>query len=57
MTRNEFFKKLMQAGLLLILSLISLALGGKIVSGNSCTGCPSKSVCKGDSYCEILNNK
>lgn len=57
MTRNEFFKKLMQAGLLLILSLISLALGGKIVSGSSCAECPSKSVCKGDAYCEILNNK
>ena len=30
MPRNEFLKKVIQAGLLLILALISLALGGRI---------------------------
>lgn len=57
MPRNEFLKKVIQAGLLLILALISLALGGKVVTGNNCTGCPSKAVCRGESSCEIFNNK
>jgi hypothetical protein len=57
MPRNEFLKKVIQAGLLLILALISLALGGKVVTGNNCTGCPSKAVCRGENSCEIFNNK
>ncbi len=57
MSRTDFFKKLMQAGLLLLLALISLALGSKIVSGDACSGCPSKGICKGESDCEVLRSK
>jgi hypothetical protein len=51
MTRNEFFKKLIRFGLLVILSLIVFALGSRVVTGNDCSACPGKGICNGEKDC------
>ena len=50
-TRKNFITKLIQAGLLGILLLITFLLGSRAVSGKECSACPGKGVCNGDTDC------
>jgi hypothetical protein len=49
--RKDFIKKLIQAGLLGILLLITFLLGSKVVSGNDCSTCSGNGICKGETDC------
>ena len=50
-TRKDFITKLIQAGLLGILLLITFLLGNKVVSGIDCTSCPGNGICRGETDC------
>lgn len=50
-TRKDFVTKLVQAGLLGILLLITWLLGSRVVTGNDCSACPGKGVCLGETDC------
>ncbi|OFY58704.1 MAG: hypothetical protein A2Y87_01890 [Bacteroidetes bacterium RBG_13_46_8] len=50
-TRTDFIKKTIQAGLLALLALLLLILGGRVVTGTDCSNCPGKGVCKGEKDC------
>jgi|GEM_PF-1514248 len=57
MTRNDFLRKVVRTALLLILGLVSFALGGRIVSANECSGCGLRGKCTGANDCEIFKRK
>jgi hypothetical protein len=50
-TRKNFISKLIQAGLLGVLILVTFLLGSKIVSGKDCTNCPGNGICSGETDC------
>jgi hypothetical protein len=50
-TRKKFITRLIQAGLLGILLLITFLLGSKTVSGKDCSACPGNGICSGDTDC------
>jgi hypothetical protein len=50
-TRTDFIKKTIQAGLFALLTLLLLILGGRVVTGTDCSKCPGKGICKGESDC------
>ncbi len=50
-TRKDFITKLIQAGLLGILLLITFLLGNKVVSGIDCNSCPGNGICRGETDC------
>jgi len=50
-TRKKFITKLIQAGLLGILSLITFLLVNKVVSGKDCSSCPGNGICRGETDC------
>jgi len=50
-TRKNFITRLIQAGLLGILLLITFLLGSKTVSGKDCSACPGNGICSGDTDC------
>jgi hypothetical protein len=50
-TRKNFIIKLIQAGLLGILSLITFLLVNKVVSGKDCSSCPGNGICRGETDC------
>lgn len=52
-TRTEFVKKIVRAGLFVLLAIIMLALGRKVVTGKDCSGCPGQGICKGETDCNI----
>lgn len=51
MKRVNFLKTLIRYMLLTVLALIVFALGNKIVSGRSCSGCPGNGICNGKTDC------
>jgi hypothetical protein len=51
MTRNDFIKKLIQAGLLAFLTFTVFALRKRVVSGENCSGCPGAGICSGKNEC------
>jgi hypothetical protein len=51
MNRIDFFRKLIRYMLLLLLVIIAIALGNRVVMGNSCSACPGKGICHGESDC------
>lgn len=51
MTRIEFFKKLVRAGLFALLAMIIFALGNRVVTGKDCSVCPGKGICIGEADC------
>jgi hypothetical protein len=51
-TRIEFIKKTLRAGLYALLAIIALVLGGKAVMANNCSKCAGNGICKGESDCE-----
>jgi hypothetical protein len=50
-TRKDFIKKLIQAGLIGILFLLTFLLGSKVVSGKDCSVCPGNGICRGETDC------
>lgn len=52
MDRSEFLSKLGRYILLLLLVAAATAMGRKAVSGPSCSGCPGKGICNGNSDCQ-----
>jgi hypothetical protein len=50
-TRTEFIKKVIRAGLFTLLAIIMLALGRKVVTGKDCSKCPGLGICKGETDC------
>jgi len=51
MTRNNFVNRVMQAGLLVLLTLIVFALKNRIVTGENCSSCPENGSCSGKKEC------
>ena len=51
MSRNAFFKKVIQYILLMALAMIAIFLGNRVVTGNECSACPGSGICKGESDC------
>jgi hypothetical protein len=49
--RKDFISKLIQAGLLGLLLLITFLLGSKVISGIDCSTCPGNGICKGETDC------
>ena len=50
--RKDFITKLIQAGLLGILLLITFLLGSKVVSGKDCNTCSGNGLCRGETDCK-----
>jgi hypothetical protein len=51
MNRTEFVKRVIQAGLFILLSLVFLALKNRIVTGGTCSTCPENGRCPGKKEC------
>jgi hypothetical protein len=51
MNRFDFIRKLVQAGLLVLLTFLVLALRKRIVTGAECQGCPVLGSCMGKNEC------
>jgi hypothetical protein len=51
MTRNNFLKRAIQAGLFALLTLMVFALKNRIVAGESCASCPENGKCPGKKEC------
>jgi len=54
MKRTEFVKKVIQAGLLVLLSLVFITLKDRIVTGGICSSCPDNGQCPGKQQCSKL---
>jgi hypothetical protein len=52
MTRNDFVRKLIRVGLLVLLALIVFVLKERIVPGENCSGCPGNGICSGKKDCQ-----
>jgi hypothetical protein len=52
MNRNDFLRIVIRYLLLVIMAIIVIALGGKVVTGKDCAGCPGNGICKGKTDCE-----
>jgi hypothetical protein len=50
-SRVEFFRKVIQAGLFALIAILLFTLGNRIVTGNDCSGCPGNGLCHGESDC------
>lgn len=51
MKRSDFFRMLMRYLLLMLLGIITIFLSNRVVSGNKCSACPGKGICKGEIDC------
>ena len=51
MNRDTFLKRIFQLVLLGILTGIAVLLGSKAVSGNECSSCSGKGICRGEVDC------
>jgi hypothetical protein len=52
MARIEFIKRILRLGLLAMIALIVFLLGNRIVTGQDCTACPGKGICRGVTDCD-----
>jgi len=50
-SRSEFMKKIVRAGLFALLALLVFIIGNKVVTGKECTGCPGRGICNGETDC------
>jgi hypothetical protein len=50
-SRSEFIKKIVQAGLFALLAMLVFIIGSKVVTGKECSGCPGMGICKGETDC------
>jgi hypothetical protein len=51
MTRENFIKKAIQAGLFALLAFVVLALKSRIVTTGNCSSCPDTGNCPGKKEC------
>jgi hypothetical protein len=51
MTRNDFIKRVIQAGLFILLIFVVIALKNKVVTGGNCSSCPEHGSCPGKKEC------
>ena len=51
MNRNDFLRKVIRAGLLMLLAFIAYALKSRIVTDPACTSCPEQGGCVGRQQC------
>jgi hypothetical protein len=51
MTRNDFVKRVIQAGLFALLTLVVIALKNRIVTGENCSSCHENGSCPGKKEC------
>ena len=51
MTRNDFIKRVVQAGLFAALTFLVFALKNRIVSAENCSSCPDTGNCPGRNAC------
>jgi hypothetical protein len=51
MKRNDFVKRVIQAGLFVLLALVVFALKNRVVTGENCTSCPENGNCPGKNEC------
>jgi len=49
--RTEFINRLVRLLLISVLAFIAVALGNRVVSGQNCSGCPGRGICRGDQDC------
>jgi hypothetical protein len=54
MKRNVFIRRVIQAGLFVLLSLVVFALKNRIVKGDNCSSCPENGSCPGKKECSKL---
>jgi hypothetical protein len=50
-SRDDFVKKLIRAGLFVVLAFITFFLGKKAETGKGCSECAGKGICNGESDC------
>jgi hypothetical protein len=50
MSRDNFIKRIIRLGLLVLLAVISVVLSGRITF-DKCSGCPGKGRCNGETDC------
>ena len=57
MTRTEFLKSAIRYLLFGLLAIAGLVAGSKAVTGNDCSSCPGKDICRGEVDCsKFLSN-
>jgi hypothetical protein len=54
MNRTEFLNKAIRFLLFGLLALIAVLTGSRAVTGNDCSACPGKGICRGDTDCTIF---
>jgi hypothetical protein len=54
MYRTEFLKKVIWYLLFGLLACIAVITGSRVVTGASCSSCPGKGICKGESDCSTF---
>lgn len=54
MKRTEFIKRVIRYLLFGILGIVALIAGGKVVTGASCSSCPGKGICLGETDCSTF---
>jgi hypothetical protein len=54
MNRSEFVKRVIQAGLFVLLALVFFVLKNRIVTGEGCSSCPENGSCPGKNECSKL---
>jgi hypothetical protein len=57
MTRKNFIIKAIRYMLFGLLTLITILLGTRIISGTDCSACPGKGICGGETDCSKYLNK
>jgi hypothetical protein len=51
MNRGEFLRRMIRYLLLLLIGVVAVIAGSKAVSANTCSSCPGKGICGGESDC------
>jgi len=54
MNRTEFLKIVIRYLLFGLLAIIAVITGSRAVTGNECTACPGKGICRGESDCSTF---
>jgi hypothetical protein len=54
MSRNDFLKKVIRYILFGLLAFVAVLTGSRAATGNDCSACPGKGICRGESDCSIF---
>jgi hypothetical protein len=55
-SRKEFLNKILRIMLISVLAVIAFLLGGRVSSGQNCSECAGKGLCRGESDCSNYLN-